>query len=337
MYLKILYRKLSWKACAFRYCFWKVWEIFMPWFSCNPNLPWPPQGIQRGLSPSIMTYYFWHWVTKQEAVPMVGWLSPTIGHTYIKDCEEVLKILNTFMWSEDFLWVTCDVTGLYSSIPHHLTCIALAHHLYGNSHSIMCGMQSEFFFFMYGLSIASVSIDGYLFFYCFFIVAYQDLFLYSFVSVFTYIQFTVWKGLVVDDDSYLGSAPWYIALELIHYWICCLEKTYILHPKSGYNQLHNVNVEVFAIHHGSCFSEYIKLTHEKPTLIILFPWTPIIYLINECNILLYVCFVVNTPHTYTVFVKVFQYMSPWCSYRLSIHFSSIMTTSLLVLIYRLCW
>lgn len=52
---------------------------------------------------------------------------------YLKDSKEVLMAFHRFSWNEHYTWVTLDVVGLYSGIPHVLALVAIAHHLKARS------------------------------------------------------------------------------------------------------------------------------------------------------------------------------------------------------------
>ena len=39
---------------------------------------------------------------------------------YLRDTKDLLNKLHEFAWSDHYRWISCDVTSLYSSIPHHL-------------------------------------------------------------------------------------------------------------------------------------------------------------------------------------------------------------------------
>lgn len=45
---------------------------------------------------------------------------------YLQDTKKLLYILDGMKWDEDFCWISCDVSSLYSSIPHNLGLQAVA-------------------------------------------------------------------------------------------------------------------------------------------------------------------------------------------------------------------
>ncbi|CAJ0939001.1 unnamed protein product [Ranitomeya imitator] len=48
---------------------------------------------------------------------------------YIKDTKAVIAALDGFLWSSHYTWVTCDVVGLYPSIPHNIILTSLSYFL----------------------------------------------------------------------------------------------------------------------------------------------------------------------------------------------------------------
>lgn len=45
------------------------------------------------------------------------------GH--LKDTKHVLAALKDYQWQESYIWVTADITSLYTVIPHDFAIIAL--------------------------------------------------------------------------------------------------------------------------------------------------------------------------------------------------------------------
>lgn len=44
---------------------------------------------------------------------------------YLKDTNHLLHLIENLNWGDNFSWLTCDVSSLYSSIPHHLAIEAI--------------------------------------------------------------------------------------------------------------------------------------------------------------------------------------------------------------------
>lgn len=63
------------------------------------------------------------WLNKQ--------LQPLVHHVpgHIKDSKELLKAFSNFTWKPHYTWVSCDVTALYTAIPHSMAITALSLHL----------------------------------------------------------------------------------------------------------------------------------------------------------------------------------------------------------------
>lgn len=49
--------------------------------------------------------------------------------SFLRDTEQLLGILYSFQWKENYIWVKCDVTSLYSCIPHRLGLEAITFYL----------------------------------------------------------------------------------------------------------------------------------------------------------------------------------------------------------------
>lgn len=47
----------------------------------------------------------------------------TLGH--LKDSKHVLSVVDTLKWQEGYVWITADVTSLYTVIPHDLANVTL--------------------------------------------------------------------------------------------------------------------------------------------------------------------------------------------------------------------
>lgn len=60
-----------------------------------------------------------------------GQLQPVVKGlpSFLRDTNNLLAIMDKFEWCDDFAWLTCDVSSLYSSIPHDLAHEAISYSL----------------------------------------------------------------------------------------------------------------------------------------------------------------------------------------------------------------